>query len=121
MAEAEGGVETDRGEVRAIAYDGDHLLPRAVGALSDELGEEGAADALALEIGVNVNGVFEGEAVGGAGAVGAGVGVSGEAAVKLSDDVREAAGEDGVAAAAISSRVGGSSSKVARLWRTWCE
>src|SRR4051812_45825220 len=66
LIEAVGGVDGYAGGLFGVDAGDDRVMAQGAGAV-DQVGEEGAADALALVVGVDVDGVFDGARVGGAG------------------------------------------------------
>jgi hypothetical protein len=87
MGEAERRVQPDRGGVAAVADDRDHQPIAARLAGGDERAQQCARHAAALCVGRHVDAVLDGEAVGGAGAVGAGIGVAQPATGVFGDQV----------------------------------
>jgi hypothetical protein len=91
-------MESDGGDVDATDA-GDHGVTGFQLAVEDELSEEHGADTVAGAIGAHVDGVFDGETVAVAGAELGGVTKADDIALKLGNEVGEAAIENGLAAA----------------------
>ena len=86
-------------KLRGIADDGDHQPEAFAVQASISAASSKPADAFALRIRGNIDGILHREAIGGARAVGAGVGVARDAAVELGDEIGIASVGDGPEAA----------------------
>ncbi len=91
MLETGGAMYADRSRICAVADDGDHLPEAAHGRLLDERVEQLAANTHAFHRRVDVNGILNRRAIGRAGAISPGIGISRHLAVTLSDEIGEIA------------------------------
>ena len=66
LLKAHGGVEGDAGGLLGVDAGDDGVVAQGAGAI-DQIGKEQAADAAAVVDGVDVDGIFDGAAIGGAG------------------------------------------------------
>lgn len=87
MLETGGTVHADRGGIGRIADDRDHLPEAACGRLRNQRIEQLAADAHAFHGRIDVNGILDRCAIGRAGAIGAGIGISGYLSADIGDEI----------------------------------